>query len=69
MPIPPRWGRGGESNRCCSHSEMLSRTSAGKQLVADNFLKHSEEVRDVGRSPRNILPSANQPIGESHIYI
>ena len=35
--------------------------------MADDFLKWSEEVRDVGCSPHNILPSANQLMGESHI--
>ena len=34
--------------------------------MADDFRKQSE-VRDVELSSHNILPSANQPMGESHI--
>ena len=34
--------------------------------MADDFRKQSE-VRDVGHSSQYILPSANQPMGESHI--
>ena len=36
--------------------------------MADDFLKRSE-VRDVGHSSHNILPLANQPMGESHVGI
>ena len=32
--------------------------------MEDDFLKWSEEVRDGGCSPHNILPTANQPMGE-----